>query len=92
VIWSLARFAALLTVARPVKIDESMFCSTFAFSTFTQFGAVGTKKLDFDAFANGASCGFFALTESNDVVFGICLPIVASWRIELVLVKILIQS
>src|SRR5215211_641002 len=63
-----------------------------AFSTFTQFGAVGTNQLEREALVNGASCGFFALIEARLVEFGICLPTVASFRIEALLVKILIQS
>ena len=55
VIWLLALFAAFCTLARFVKIETSMFWSTSAFSTFAQFGVVGTNQLNFAAFANGAS-------------------------------------
>ena len=50
VICALARSAADLTLRRPVMISASMFWRTWAFSTFTQFGAVGTNQLDVAAF------------------------------------------
>src|SRR5919202_3447868 len=68
-----------------------MFCSTSAFSTFTQFGAVGTNQLDDAAFANGASCGLSLLTLASVVVFGM-LPTFASPICALELVNALIQS
>ena len=68
VIWLLALFAAFCTLARPVKMETSMFWRTSAFSTFAQFGVVGTNQLNFAAFANGASCGFDAL-----IVFVVCV-------------------
>src|SRR5207302_2784494 len=88
----LALFAAFCTLARPVKIETSMFCRTSAFSTLAQFGVVGTNQLYFAAFANGASCGFDALIEASVVVFGITFPCVASERCALVEVNALIQS
>src|SRR5919199_2723400 len=68
-----------------------MFCSTSAFSTLTQFGAVGTNQLDDAARANGASCGLSLLTPASDVVFGM-LPTFAIPVSALVLVNALIQS
>ena len=44
------------------RMPLSMFWSTFALSTFAQFGAAGTNQLAFAASANGASVGFAALT------------------------------
>src|SRR4051812_8210578 len=55
----------------------SMVWSTFALSTFAQFGVEGTNQLDFAASANGASVGFAALTLASDVEFGITPPAVA---------------
>ena len=70
----LADLPAACTVARFVRIETSMFWSTFALSTFTHFGDVGTNQLDFAASANGASCGLLALIETSVVVFGITPP------------------
>ena len=53
-----------------------MFWSTFAFSTFAQFGLVGTNQLDFAARANGASFGFDALKARSFVVLAM-LPALA---------------
>src|SRR5919197_39025 len=68
-----------------------MFCSTSAFSTFTQFGAVGTNQLDDAARAKGARCGSSLLTPASVVVFGM-FPTFASPVSELELVNALIQS
>src|SRR5438045_9582837 len=68
-----------------------MFCSTFAFSTLTQFGLVGTNQLYFAARANGASFGFDALNASSFVVLAM-LPALAISLSPAVLVKALIQS
>src|SRR5919202_5786620 len=68
-----------------------MFWRTSAFSTFTQFGAVGTNQLDFAASANGASCGFAALTRASFVVLAM-LPTLAMPICDSVLVNSLIQS
>ena len=51
-----------------------MFWSTFALSTFAQFGVDGTNQLYFAASANGASVGFDALIGASVVVFGITPP------------------
>src|SRR5256884_4568278 len=69
----------------------SMFCSTFAFSTFAQLGLVGTNQLDFAARANGASCGFEALKARSFVVLAM-LPAFAISLSAAVLVNALIQS
>src|SRR5437899_3168908 len=69
----------------------SMFCSTFAFSTFAQLGLVGTNQLDFAASANGASCGFEALKARSFVVLAM-LPAFAISLSAAVLVNALIQS
>src|SRR3954447_6866577 len=55
----------------------SMFWSTFALSTFAQFGVDGTNQLDFAASANGASVGFAAFTFAREGVFGMTPPAVA---------------
>src|SRR6266542_3744902 len=68
-----------------------MFCSTFAFSTLTQFGLVGTNQPNFAARANGASFGFDALNESSFVVLAM-LPALAISLSAGVLVNALIQS
>src|SRR2546423_4355376 len=68
-----------------------MFCSTFAFSTLTQFGLVGTNQPYFAARANGASFGFDALNASSFVVFAM-LPALAISLSAAVLVNALIQS
>src|SRR5919204_5643035 len=68
-----------------------MFCRTSAFSTLTQFGAVGTNQLEAAACANGASCGFEALTRASFVVFAM-LPTLAMPISDSVLVNALIQS
>src|SRR6266542_3785435 len=68
-----------------------MFCSTFAFSTLTQFGLVGTNQPNFAARANGASFGFDALNESSFVVLAM-LPAFAISLSAGVLVNALIQS
>src|SRR2546423_14577643 len=68
-----------------------MFCSTFAFSTFAQFGAVGTNQLNFAARANGASFGFEALKASSFVVLAM-LPAFAISLSAGVPVNALIQS
>src|SRR5438094_9152107 len=68
-----------------------MFCSTSAFSTLTQFGAVGTNQLEDAAFANGASCGLSLFTPASFVVLGM-FPTLASPVSALVLVNALIQS
>ena len=91
-IWLLALLAAFCTLARPVKIETSMFWRTSAFSTFAQFGVTGTNQLDFAACANGASCGFEAAIEASDVVLGITFPCVTSARCDAVDVNALIQS
>src|SRR5919204_5298682 len=62
-----------------------------AFSTFAQFGVVGTNQLYFAAFANGASCGFEALMLTSVVVFGM-FPALAMPRSAAELVNSLIQS
>src|SRR5438093_3803395 len=69
----------------------SMFCSTFAFSTFAQLGLVGTNQLDFAARANGASFGFEALNDRSFVVLAM-LPAFAISLSAAVLVNALIQS
>src|SRR5215210_6778027 len=69
-----------------------MFCSTFALSTFAQFGVDGTNQLYFAASANGASVGFAALTFAREVVFGITPPAVAISVSFDVLVNAAIQS
>src|SRR4029450_9822418 len=79
-------------LCRPLKIRTSIVLMTREFSTFTQFFAEGTNQLDWAALANGASEGLFLCRRSRDGVVGITLPWVASCVIELVLVKILIQS
>jgi hypothetical protein len=81
-----------LIVRRPVKISASMFCSTWAFSTLTQFGAVGTNQLEVAARANGASAGLLALMPTRDVVLGITPAELVSARIEVVDVNVRIQS
>src|SRR4029079_19661604 len=68
-----------------------MFCRTFAFSTFTQFGLVGTNQLNFAARANGASFGFDALSASSFVVLAM-LPVLAISVSAAVPVNALIQS
>src|SRR5438132_3100319 len=68
-----------------------MFCSTSAFSTFTQLGAVGTNQLDAAARAKGASCGLAAFTRASFVVLAM-LPTLAMPVCESVLVNSLIQS
>src|SRR3954470_9255886 len=68
-----------------------MFWSTFAFSTFAQFGLVGTNQLSFAARANGASFGFDALKARSFVVLAM-LPALAISLSEAVLVNALIQS
>src|ERR1051326_3037742 len=68
-----------------------MFCSTSAFSTLTQFGAVGTNQLEAAATAKGASCGLSLLTPASLVVFGM-FPTLASPVSALVPVNALIQS
>src|SRR5919204_258225 len=68
-----------------------MFCSTFAFSTFAQFGLVGTNQLNFAARANGASFGFEALKAKSFVVLAM-LPAFAISLSAAVLVNALIQS
>src|SRR5947199_8660603 len=68
-----------------------MFCSTSAFSTLTQFGAVGTNQLEAAAFANGASCGLSLFTPASFVVLGM-FPTLARPVSALVLVNALIQS
>ena len=88
----LACLAADWTVARPVRIRASMFWSTCAFSTFAQFGAVGTNQLDFAACAKGASCGLLALTPASDVVFGMTPAELVSWRMFWLEVYARIQS
>src|SRR4051794_38518034 len=92
VISLLARLAASLTLRRPETISTSMFCRTFALSTFAQFGAAGTNQLDAAAAANGASFSFVALTLASVVVFAICWPSLAIRRWLSVLVYALIQS
>jgi hypothetical protein len=77
---------------RLLKIRTSIVLMTREFSTFTQFFAEGTNQLDWAALANGASEGLLACKRSRDVVLGITLPWVARFVIELVLVKVLIQS
>src|SRR5690348_7088342 len=62
-----------------------------AFSTFAQFGVVGTNQLYFAASANGASCGFDALMLTSVVVFGM-FPACAISRSEAEPVNALIQS
>src|SRR5437660_9410069 len=62
-----------------------------AFSTFAQFGVVGTNQLNFAASANGASCGLEALIDTSEVVFGM-LPACAINRSAAELVNALIQS
>src|SRR5215216_4353422 len=68
-----------------------MFWSTSAFSTFAQFGLVGTNQLNFAARANGASFGFAALSARSDVVLAM-FPALAISRCAAVLVNALIQS
>src|SRR5882672_3171700 len=68
-----------------------MSCSTFAFSTFAQFGLVGTNQLYFAARANGASFGFEALKARSFVVLAM-LPAFAISLSAAVLVNALIQS
>src|SRR3954465_6761213 len=68
-----------------------MFCRTFAFSTLTQFGLVGTNQPSFAARANGASFGFDALNANS---FGVVakLPALGISLSAAVLVNALIQS
>src|SRR3954464_3024534 len=68
-----------------------MFCPTFAFSTFPQFGLVGTNQLNLAARANGASFGFDALSASSFVVLAM-LPVFAISVSAGVPVNALIQS
>src|SRR3954463_5289687 len=68
-----------------------MVCRTFAFSTLTQFGLVGTNQLNFAARANGASFGFDALSASSFVVLAM-LPVFAISVSAGVPVNALIQS
>src|SRR5690349_5659808 len=68
-----------------------MFWRTSPFSTFTQFGAVGTNQLDAAAAANGASCGFAALTRASFVVLAM-FPTFAMPVSESLFVNSLIQS
>src|SRR4051794_27551965 len=91
VIWFEASVAASLTLFLPVKIETSMFWSTFELSTLAQFGVAGTNQLNFAASAKGASCGFAWLMPTSVVVFGM-LPFLASAVSDAVLVKALIQS
>src|SRR5256885_17176773 len=69
----------------------SMFCSTFAFSTFAQLGLVGTNQLYFAARAKGASLGFAALKARSFVVLAM-LPAFAISLSAAVLVNAFIQS
>src|SRR5690349_6042274 len=71
---------------------ESMLWSTFALSTFAQFGVEGTNQLYLAASANGASVGFDAFTFASVVVFGITPPAVAISVSLAVLVYAAIQS
>ena len=61
--------APALTVTRLVRIAVQNCFSTFWFSTFGQFGAVGTNQLYFAAWANGASFGLPLFTFASVVVF-----------------------
>ena len=61
------------------------------FSTFAQFGLVGTNQLNFAALANGASCGFDALMLTSVVVLGM-FPASAINRSALLPVNSLSQS
>src|SRR5438132_12953158 len=62
-----------------------------AFSTFAQFGVVGTNQLYFAAFANGASCGLEALMRTSVAVLGM-FPALSIPRSASELVNSLIQS
>src|SRR5262245_18191961 len=90
VICLLADEAAACTDFLPVRICVSMLRSTFAFSTFAQFFAVGTNHVDFAAVA---SCvpGVPLTRRSRAVLFGM-LPAFTIPACAAVLVKSAIQA
>ena len=91
-IWSLARFAYVDVWRGLRRMALSMFWSTWALSTFAQFGVDGTNQLYFAASANGARVGFDALIRASEVVFGMTPPVVAIRVMLAVLVNAAIQS
>ena len=89
---SLACFASSCVLPGFRRMPLSMLWSTFALSTFAQFGVAGTNQLAFAASANGASVGLEALILASVVVFGITPPLTAIVVMLLELVKAAIQS
>src|SRR5690348_8691501 len=70
VICELAVLVALATLMRFVRMLVHIVLRMFAFSTLTQFAAMGTNQLYFAALANGARAGIFALTLRSFVELG----------------------
>src|SRR5690349_22205874 len=81
-IWLSADLVASGMLDLPVKIETSMFWSTFADSTLAQLGELGVNRLFLAAAAKMAGRPLERLT--SEVVFGMTPPTVTIWLWNLV--------